>query len=846
MGLLNGWTVTMIVVLAGLLIGQIVQISHLRGSVGYKYFAFQDLLVLPTAMVYWNVDLGVPALVWPTAVEQAFPYPIETDCNTLYWEYGKYCLPATQNPTQQLHVFRTYGENHIYALQATGAPALDPTCGDYSWACSTIPNLKNDVCAVMFNTTASVLVQIPGAGAYCTASADQTVLYAKRIGCSQIMMAPVSLRCGVQMCVNVSGYTMAIEPGGTGSMYYTSLADQRYCTITCTGQAVLEQAGLSCDVSCIAYGSTDAYAYTNRTVTGSFSVIQIDANVKLPVSTAISYTGCAANPPPVETPMYVCVWYDLYGVLSTTVESVNITNNGGALFEPGLHSPVDGTHPLALTLGNGTGITIEVIVALTNWRSIKLNLYNYQEEDSPIVATDIFQSQPSGLGLQWLIAATCPTSQYTPPVVISPPRSIYVGIGSVPCANKYTISDFGISFYGGGAPTDILTSENSNIALFYIQSNMTILYFTTYSILISFGVSDINQIPDYSVCVELTGSALYVGTLLPPGSGTFGAVAVTSEYVPLPNAYPSLVLGQTAIGDQAYHTTAGDTSTNGCVQSIVHPDLYAYTFLVPTLSGCPVPGACGGAAPAPTPDRWTGVTFQAYPSTIVGIDCADIFNATNGQVFNTMYFLASPAGSTSYETTTYCGNLNPGAPDDGYFMPWAANFTFSVNGDLVIDILTVVGGSVSILFNIGFYCTNINIPIYTCIDTTVLGTWLGLSQGYQATIQSFAPCILTGGSTRGDEQAVINRIVASTNSGVCALDHPYFVTTSCSSKELPIDINIAAGAQYDNSNGFTSGTTMLTVPIYPSMRAYCCQTPSFDVSTCVAVGTTLEEACSVL
>lgn len=193
-----------LIVVAPLIITLLVQTGQLKRSYPYTFLQYRNMLVVPSTPMYLNATLWDDALI--SFPDPANPYPVNfpQTCDSLLWDTATFCLQPTGSPSSQLHMFKTYGDGAIYAMQGSLPPTKDTSCGFYPAVCP-LTGVVNDACAVMYNTTFSDVVVSTGDGlAYCSSTPDQSSFFAPPITCQNV--TNMQLTCPLQLVRVCLGY----------------------------------------------------------------------------------------------------------------------------------------------------------------------------------------------------------------------------------------------------------------------------------------------------------------------------------------------------------------------------------------------------------------------------------------------------------------------------------------------------------------------------------------------------------------------------------------------------------------------------------------------------------------
>lgn len=199
-----------VVVLAPLVVVLLVQTSSIRRSYPYTVLSYRDVLVVPSASIFINVTVGPNGM--PTAIPDPttpFSPVFPATCDDLLWSTGTYCLQPVHNPASQLHMFKTYGSGAIHAMMGTRPPALDTSCGFYPTVCPST-GIRNDACAVLYNTDFSDIVLSTGNGlAYCSSTPNQSSFFEAPLTCQSTTTA--QLTCPLHLIRVCMGYAPGCE-----------------------------------------------------------------------------------------------------------------------------------------------------------------------------------------------------------------------------------------------------------------------------------------------------------------------------------------------------------------------------------------------------------------------------------------------------------------------------------------------------------------------------------------------------------------------------------------------------------------------------------------------------------
>lgn len=421
-----------------LLTVQLVQVGWINSAVGSTYHSSSNIFLIDVPM-YLNLSLGMVRSLSLPEIGSVFPQLVALDCLDLFWKYGMKCLAAFQNPTQQLHIFRTFATNYIYTLKATPAMVPDTSCGNYSMLCPLAPMLQNDFCYTLFNTTFSVPVLTSSKTVFCSASLDQTVLFKKQVLCNLI---PVSTYCGRFICFGIGVPLRISNDGDTVSFYSTDIGvGVSFCSGICN--FVSNNLYISCSTVCSVPNNSLPVKMNTTIIIGqnglSAKLAPISASMHALVSFAYTPTSCPLKSV-VSSPLFLCIWTRTLGGGSTDIISINLTDNGGRFMEPGGSgiSRVDGNYSATLVLKNLTNLKVNITVQFAAaQRMLKFVVY-YIGSTTVYFNISIFDAQPSS-AILWALKPGCgniTVSTPTPVAIPATPLSVFIGFGLRPCTNN--------------------------------------------------------------------------------------------------------------------------------------------------------------------------------------------------------------------------------------------------------------------------------------------------------------------------------------------------------------------------------------------------------------------------
>jgi hypothetical protein len=196
-----------VVILAPLIVVLLVQTNSIKGSYPYTVLSYRNVIVIPSARVLINVTIG-PAGMPPSIPDAISPFsPVfPATCDDLLWSTGTFCLQPMHNPASQLHMFKTYGNGAIHAMQGTRPPALDTSCGFYPAVCPST-GVRNDACAVLYNTSFSdIVLSTDNDLAYCSSTPNQSSFFAQPLTCQTTTTA--QLTCPLNLVSVCVGYAL--------------------------------------------------------------------------------------------------------------------------------------------------------------------------------------------------------------------------------------------------------------------------------------------------------------------------------------------------------------------------------------------------------------------------------------------------------------------------------------------------------------------------------------------------------------------------------------------------------------------------------------------------------------
>jgi hypothetical protein len=292
-----------LMVVAPLIIALLVQTGQLKRSYPYTVLEYRNLLVVPSTPMYLNAALWDDTVISFPDVAHPFPADFPQTCDSLLWDTATFCLQPTDSPSSQLHMFKTYGDGAIYAMQGSLPPTRDTSCGFYPTVCP-LTGVRNDACAVMYNTTFSdVVVSTDDGRAYCSSTPDQSSFFAPPITCQSVTDAGLTCpRTSFPVCLARVLYCSPYSPG-----YYTVSQYDLYANsnLSIPGM-VLYFDHTSETVMNVTYVTSDGHTDTvSFPVNGPYTINNASTFSSHPLTETSSYTCIKTQGQPTPT---VAIW----------------------------------------------------------------------------------------------------------------------------------------------------------------------------------------------------------------------------------------------------------------------------------------------------------------------------------------------------------------------------------------------------------------------------------------------------------------------------------------------------------------------------------------------------------
>ena len=163
-------------------------------SIPYTFLPHNNKIIIPTSF-FLNLYLPIP-LAQIQAAQLAHPFPtllsaFQLDCDILALQNIPCLQPFNYaGPAQQLATIRTFGDNYIRSLASIQPTPPVDDCIAVNCNQNALTFVHAIFCAILFNTTFSVPIQLASGVYLCTANANGTLLYNYPVTCAQLATIP--------------------------------------------------------------------------------------------------------------------------------------------------------------------------------------------------------------------------------------------------------------------------------------------------------------------------------------------------------------------------------------------------------------------------------------------------------------------------------------------------------------------------------------------------------------------------------------------------------------------------------------------------------------------------------